>query len=319
MARALSVPGGAVAVVAPSAQTCEAPCHAASWLVPVTGALCPAFREAAAATADAYGRGRLVGIVPWETTFTDMALMSIAVRLPGRVLAQRFGAAREATTGADWQWWFKDDTGYAGMRVQAKRRDPGSGSLGLRAMAPPPPNERQARRLVRVAAAEGLTAFYCFYSYRPPQGADPASTGPCPHGSVDADQWGASLLLARSALRHAEDPRPLSAVRNEAIAATARPWWQAVCPDQAPDAQGAVEAVRTFVRQSAAVDFAIGQRLADHEDPAAGAGAERLVLEVPVGDDPPPEVVRAFERASLDEVDAPPDLDGMALFDASGG
>jgi hypothetical protein len=288
----------------------------ASWLVPVTGALCPAFREAAAATADAYGRGRLVGIVPWETTFTDTALLSIAVRLPGRVIAQRFGAAREATTGADWQWWFMDDTGYAGMRVQAKRRDPDTGSLGLRAMAPPQPDERQARRLVRAAAADGLTAFHCFYSYRPPQGADPASAGPCPHGPLDPDQWGASLLLANAALRHAEDPARLSRVRYEAIAASARPWWQAVCPGPAQDARGTVGAVRAFIVRAAAVEFARRQDFSEHADPS-GADAEGL-LDVPVGDDPPGDVVRAFARASLAEIDPRPGLDGMALFDASG-
>jgi hypothetical protein len=288
----------------------------------VTTSLCWAFREAAASTAGAYGSGRLVGIVPWETTFTDTALLSIAVRLPGRVLAQRFGAAREAQTGADWQWWFKDDTGFAGMRVQAKRRHPDDGSLGLKAMAPPPPVERQARRLVDAAAADGLTAFYCFYSYRPPQGADPASTGPCPHGPLDPDQWGASLLLGRTAVRHAEDKSRLSAVLNEAIAAAARPWWQAVCPAQARDARGAVDAVRTFVRRAAAVDFVLRQGLAEQDGSSAGGGPddlEGLLLDVPVGDDPPPEVVRAFERASLDEIDPPAGLDGMALFDASGG
>lgn len=284
--------------------------------------LCSAFREAAAGTAGAYGSGRLVGIVPWETTFTDAALLSIAVRLPGRVLAQRFGAAREAETGADWQWWFKDDTGYAGMRVQAKRRRPDDGSLGLRAMAPPPPIERQARRLITAAAADGLTAFYCFYSYRPPQGAGPASTGPCPHGPLDPGQWGASLLLGRTALRHAEDNAKLSAVRNEAIAATARPWWQAVCPGNAPDAKGAVDAVRTFVRRAASVDSVLRQALAEQDDSSVSAGAESvegLLLNVPVGDDPPPDVVRAFDRASLADVDPPAGLDGMALFDASGG
>ena len=291
--------------------------HATWQRARVSTSLCSAFREAAAATAGAYASGRLVGLVPWETTFTDVALLSIAVRLPGRVLAQRFGAAREAETGADWQWWFKDDTGYAGMRVQAKRRDPKDGGLGLRAMAPPPPTERQARRLVRAAAADGLTAFHCFYSYRPPQGADPASTGPCPHGPLDPDQWGASLLLGRTALRHAEDTARHSRVRNEAIAATAQPWWQAVCPGQVPDAQGPVAAVRAFVLRAAGVEFAERQARPDAEDAGAPTGLEDHRLDVPLGDDPPEAVIRAFATASLAEVVPPPGLDGMALIDTS--
>lgn len=226
----------------------------------VTPRLCTGFREAAAATADRYARGRLVGIVPWETTFTDTALLSIASRFPGRVVARRFDAAREASTGADWQWWFRDRTGFAGMRVQAKRRDPSTGSLGLRAKAPAPPaGERQARRLVRQARADGLTAFYGFYSDVPPRGAAPASTGPCPHGPLDPDQWGISLLLASTALRHAEDPRRTNRARTEAIAASGHPWWRLVCPGQADDAVSTVDAVGALIRHAAAIEFARNQ------------------------------------------------------------
>lgn len=283
----------------------------------MTGALCDGFRNAAAATAEAYGRGRLVGIVPWETTFTDMLLLSVATAFPGRVIAQRFAAPTEAATGADWQWWFKDDTGYAGMRVQAKRRDPSTGSLGLRAMAPPPPTERQARRLVDAAAADGLPAFYCFYSYRPPQGAGAASTGPCPHGPLDAAQWGASLLLGSAAVRAAEAPGRLSRAREETLAATATPLWRAVCPGHASDSQGTVLAVRAFIFRSVGVAFAENQaRATDGADD--GMDGEGLALDVVVGAQPPDDVEQAFSTASLAEVRPGPGLDGMALFDASG-
>lgn len=274
--------------------------------------LCPAFRDAAKTTTALLAEGRLLRLVPWETTLTDLLLLQIGRQFPGRVLARRFDAAREAKSGADWEWWFRDGSGYAGLRVQAKRRDPATGNLGLRARSPgPPPSELQARRLVRSAGADGLTAFYCFYSDLVPSEADPASTGPCPHGAADPAQWGTSMLLARTALRHLETSRRLD---SDAVAAQAHPWWRLVCPRSGETNGGPVAAVRGFVYSACATE---AMRSQDFESIELTDDDWARLSEPPVGDEPPDDIRRAFATQSTEALTQRSGINGIALFDAS--
>jgi hypothetical protein len=272
--------------------------------------LCPAFRAAAAGVQDLMARGRLLALTPWETSLTDMLLLSVASGYPGRVVAERFDAVREAPSGADWQWWFRDGDRYAGMRVQAKRRHPRTGTLSVKQRASGPPDELQAERLVRVAARDGLTAFYCFYSDRVPSGAAAASTGPCPHGPVDTAQWGVSMLLGRSVVRLAQARR----LSSEKLAAAAWPWWAMVCESQYSRGRASVvETVGHFIEQAAWAELSVLQEAGVLDDPGDGVPWQDVAGPA-TGSEPPQHVVRAFERGSAAEAARTAEAN-IALFD----
>lgn len=273
--------------------------------------MCPAFRASARRTAMLISEGRLLRLVPWETTLTDLLLLDVGRQFPGRVLAHRFSAAREAESGADWEWWFRDESGFAGMRVQAKRRHPDTGRFGLQDLSPgPPPRELQLRRLVRRARVDGLSAFYCLYSDRVPLAADPASTGPCPHGMADPAQWGVSLLPAVTALRHVQGSRN---VRADTVASSGRPWWSLVCAGPTVD-PGPVAAVRRFVMDMHVRELIVRQ--AADEDLSDADFA--MLGQPPVGIEPPEDVVVAFRTRSTAALTGRDGVSGVALFDATG-
>jgi hypothetical protein len=211
----------------------------------------------------------------------------------------RFAADREARNGADWEWWFRSGSDFAGMRVQAKRRDT-NGSWGLKAKAPGPPAEKQVDRLVKDAQAGGLPAIYCLYSDRPPKLPTHDQTGPCPHGPLDHTQHGISLLLGRTAQRHASRPR----LDNEAVASEAFPWYWLVCRRE--PGRSLTETVRAFVM----TQFGLEQRRQASLDVADW----RWVVEDPLGENPPGDIRQAFSDPQARDRLRREGLAGMILF-----
>ncbi|GAA1571240.1 hypothetical protein GCM10009789_26020 [Kribbella sancticallisti] len=244
--------------------------------------------------------------MPWETSLTDWILLALASTFPAQLKVVRFAADREAQNGADWEWWFRSGSDYAGMRVQAKRRD-ANGSWGLKAKAPGKPAEKQVDRLVRNASASGLPAFYCLYSDRPPRTPTHDQTGPCPHGPLDPNQHGISLLLARTAQRHASQPK----LSNDAVASEANPWYGLVCIRE--PRRSLVETVRAFLMTQLGREYARQVPL--------DLGEARWVVEDPVGANPPDDIRQAFDDQPARDRLAREGLAGIVLFsdDQAGG
>ncbi|WP_146231205.1 DUF6615 family protein [Micromonospora sicca] len=187
--------------------------------------LCYLFRYLASKVYRDIGRGRAVGLVPWETTFTDNLLLELATARPHEIFIRRFGADEESVLGADWLWWFHDQDGYVGLRVQAKRAHPETGHINLKQPAPRQPDVLQAEVLARRAQQDGVVGLYCLYTDHRPGPHGYAPCGPCPHGPLDHTQWGCALLLAETAARHGRAKRTFA----NAVLRDSWPWYHLVC------------------------------------------------------------------------------------------
>ncbi|MET8352666.1 hypothetical protein [Micromonospora sp. NPDC005206] len=189
--------------------------------------LCPTFRSIATDVIWRTQVGRSVGLVPGETTFTDNALLHLAISHPAHISIQRFASKREAETGADWEWWIRDLHGYVGFRTQAKRADPRTGRIGLdQRAAPSVSSGYQIEVFVERCLADRIAGLYCIYSDgRPTWRSDLPEAGPCPHGPVDIGQWGCTVVLADTALRLALEKD----LHRETVLAAGMPWYHLVC------------------------------------------------------------------------------------------
>lgn len=184
--------------------------------------LCPTFRDAATTIFRDYQAGRPVGLVPWETSFTDSALLRIATRHPHQVLAHRFDGKNERATGADWEWWFCSPAGITGLRVQAKRMDPKRDSFSVSKRVD---GVQQAETLCRAAYVRRASPFYVLYGDRVPTTTQPTvAPGPCPHGPFDPTLWGAALVHASVVRARLAGPRPARSLLE-----LASPWHHLVC------------------------------------------------------------------------------------------
>ncbi len=186
--------------------------------------LCHSFRIAASSIFQDYQAGRGLGLVPWETTFTDTSLLAIGRSHASSIYAHRFDGAMEAKTGVDWEWWIRSTTGIRGLRIQAKRRALATNSYGTTKKVG---SVLQVDLLVKRASARSTEPFYCLYGDQVPSTSPPgASVGPCPHGFYDPTLWGASLLSAHVVWAH---ERRLRRRPRPDLLHWARPWHQLVC------------------------------------------------------------------------------------------
>ncbi|MGA5304615.1 hypothetical protein ACPCHT_32225 [Nucisporomicrobium flavum] len=222
--------------------------------------LCPTFRSIAADVTWRTQMGRSVGLVPGETTFTDNALLELAISHPAHIAVQRFPSSREAVTGADWEWWIHDNDGYVGFRVQAKRANPSTGRVALdQSAAPTAFTGRQIEVFVDCCRADGIAGLYCVYSDHQPSWRTTADVaGPCPHGPADPAQWGCTVVLADTALRLASERR----FGAEAILGAGVPWYHIVCHHSLTGLTagvrgvfGNLRATEAAVRSRANIDF----------------------------------------------------------------
>lgn len=100
-----------------------------------------------------------------EESVTDFLLLDLKRALPTEVKIRKFTKPQEATTGADWEWWFLGATHGFGMRVQAKILNPFSlryEHLWRKVRAS---NTLQINLLLNDAKNANLYALYCFYNY----------------------------------------------------------------------------------------------------------------------------------------------------------
>jgi hypothetical protein len=130
--------------------------------------LCRTFREIAVRTEQWLTTSRGMGLVPAETTITDLNLFELASRHPMNVTVQRFNVGREAENGSDWEWTIGRASEWLTMRVQAKKlNDVGRGYDHLGSLAPSRPGKaiRQIDRLIDEAGT--MPAIYTFFNGRP--------------------------------------------------------------------------------------------------------------------------------------------------------
>lgn len=83
--------------------------------------ICDAFLRTAISTWDKISESRTVGYQLKEETITDLNILELKKRLEKKVITVSFTKAVEGKNGADWEWWFRDKTGFwIGVRIQAK-------------------------------------------------------------------------------------------------------------------------------------------------------------------------------------------------------
>ncbi|MEU4712086.1 winged helix-turn-helix domain-containing protein [Micromonospora purpureochromogenes] len=253
--------------------------------------LCPTFRAIASNVATTFGHGRSVGLVPWETTFTDNLLLHLALTHPGQIRVERFGAHREADTGADWEWWFHHHRSYVGFRMQAKRVSPASRRFALDQPAAARLNCLQVEAFADSCRRDGLPGLYCLYSdHQPGRAPGAGSNGACPHGALDHTQWGCALLPVPAALRHVREGRSL---RSDVVLSGAWPWYRLVC-------QSGVASVTTAVSTFLAT---AGRDMQQSRDDNRGST-------------PPDDVRHHFEWGESVPFEHRPGLAGIVLVDA---
>lgn len=272
--------------------------------------LCHSFRAAASTMFLDYQAGRGLGLVPWETTFTDTSLLSISRAHARSIHAHRFDGAMEAKTGTDWEWWIRSPLGTRGLRIQAKRRALATNAYGTTKKVG---THLQVELLLRRGAARRTTPLYCLYGDQVP-GVSPvgASPGPCPHGIYDPTLWGASLVSAHTVWAHEKRgqvrPRPDLLER-------ARPWHQLVCWQGGPSSMDLLAQVDSFLAASietaelAATDL-LPADLIEQATSAIALSAQVRELE------PPSDVEVAFRQADASLVRPDRGVAGVVLLDA---
>lgn len=130
--------------------------------------LCRAFQCLARWVWTERDRGLVRGLDPTETTFTEIILLELAVRHSRALAVRKFTVPKEARNGADWEWWFADQTHAWGMRVQAKKLQVEMPHFrgdyhGIDA-SKPRRKSWQINKLLDSALSDGLHPLYCFYN-----------------------------------------------------------------------------------------------------------------------------------------------------------
>ncbi|MBQ1076649.1 winged helix-turn-helix domain-containing protein [Micromonospora sp. C31] len=278
--------------------------------------LCPAFRSIAIDVAGRMRDGHSVGLVPGETTFTDNALLHLAVNFRASIRIQRFTVNQEASNGADWEWWIRERHGYVGFRVQAKRVHPHLGRVALDQPAAKGVRSRFPRQIDAFSEncrRDRIAGLYCMYNDArlATSGLVLAPPGPCPHGPDNADLWGCSLVLVDTAMRLAND-RALDA---STVLGAGIPWHRLVCRstrrtltasvfDAFSQMRAAELALRRRVRERR------GERMANHPSEPELGPAPAV--------EPPEEVLEAFIQGhGFVEHSRSEDLAGLVLIDAT--
>jgi hypothetical protein len=98
-----------------------------------------------------------------EESITDFLLLRLKGQLKDEIVTQKFSRGDESITGADWEWWFVDNSKGFGFRVQAKRLRAGQGTASPRYEEL---KKAQADQLIQEArnASPPRYPIYCFYN-----------------------------------------------------------------------------------------------------------------------------------------------------------
>lgn len=125
--------------------------------------LCQTYRDLSFQTWRLMEKARSVSHQPLEETITDNNIIELKLRHTHEVITTTYNRTQEASTGADWQWWFTDSkkTAWFGVRVQAKILKLKTDRFEVLKY------KNQTDVLINDANNNGLVPLYCFYSQWP--------------------------------------------------------------------------------------------------------------------------------------------------------
>lgn len=182
--------------------------------------LCQTFREISHQTWTFIGKARTVSHQPLEETVTDNNIIEIKTRHPSEVITTTFNRKQEATTGADWEWWFTNSgkSAWFGVRVQAKIIKFKSNRFDALYY------KNQTHDLITDAEKGGMVPLYCFYANWPLT--DPVKTSSCGTFPNAPESYGCSIVdaYAIKKLKAAPGTNALSQIMPLAF-----PWSCLVC------------------------------------------------------------------------------------------
>jgi hypothetical protein len=163
------------------------------------------------------------GFAAHEQALTEVVL----TRAAPAVRVWTFSQREEATTGADWLWWWRGQGEWFGSLVQAKRNKPALSrpwyDFGYRTSS----GDRQIDRLLSTAGYLDVPAVYVLYNHPPIARSVPVSMPCC---TVPREGWRARLgvavvpaLAVRSLVDGSEDvavqyARPLECMASQGMA-----------------------------------------------------------------------------------------------------
>ncbi|MCL4538378.1 MAG: hypothetical protein M1469_09285 [Bacteroidetes bacterium] len=153
---------------------------------------------------------------------TDINLVDIQIKNPSRVITRKYGKRKEATNGADWEWWLISGHRGLGLRVQAKKLD--ASKMAYRELNKRNPNGRQLDLLIQSANASSPPRFpvYVFYNFWDTH--NHPATWNCRSLSMDPTLYGCTIAPATVV-------RPILGKRKTAqkINRLSYPWHCLVC------------------------------------------------------------------------------------------
>ena len=215
----------------------------------MTGSLCTVFQVLAERTAFRHRRSHETGVWLREDGYTALNLQDLwSFRSAGLTIIDFSPFVESRETGADWEWWFEDNSGAFGAAVQAKCLKDGRFDFGYKSKGGSP----QMQRLLDYCAHMGdLSPQYCLYS-----GLSDAEllaiSWSCPSFPSSASAWGCSLLDGIVAAQL------LGSGRTELQYVLSRSWpWQCIACCNS----GAQSPVGMATRA-----FSLGQRLRAQSD-----------------------------------------------------
>ncbi|WP_055884225.1 DUF6615 family protein [Devosia sp. Root105] len=135
----------------------------------MSAGLCSTFQELGALTWQRMTDAQRAGLKWSEETNTETLLLELGRRHPAQIVIQAFNRSEEASNGADWEWHIGSPGCWAGLRVQAKRLEPGSSDFKrLQTQKAKKQKLPQIDNLLAHAKKDRLNPAYCFYLNRSP-------------------------------------------------------------------------------------------------------------------------------------------------------
>ena len=187
----------------------------------MTASICETYKRLADQTWERIEAAERVGMRWSEETNTETLLLQLRQRHPSQVLIAAFSKRREASVGADWEWWFVSQTGAYGMRVQAKRISLPKETFGYLRYTPRGHTNDQMTTLIGRARADHLAPAYCFYVASQTHRRD----GVWPDVISPPPSQPSGCLVG-----HAEVIRAARSNRLDRLASALMPWHLLVCP-----------------------------------------------------------------------------------------
>jgi len=123
-----------------------------------------------------------------QESLTDFILLEFSRKLKGNLISHKFTKRDEAQSGGDWEWWFKGEKGWFGIRAQAK-------IINIYKDTYLTINKKgQNNQLIKDSVTNGVVPVYFLYSFWEPS--EFKYKWRCQNFSKNARRFGVSILPA---------------------------------------------------------------------------------------------------------------------------